>query len=439
MSRKPDWNLSKGSKSLSSFVVASWIAFLVPTYFSPSSETLVQVGELWLILYSIGFGLSFLAFGEMFGLSERRIIRFSVRRLILYFLTAFMASLVLLLGVWIIEFSFVGRFAILKIASSTGLACFFMFGLFNVLAKQSRSRIFLFTSAETSKEIRSLLHEQTGIFEWVDSAQTEDVNDLVEFCKDEKVDLIVMDKSPEAAKVEIIPLLEAGTRVMGVVEFWEQYLEKIPPRQVDQSWLAKLDLRLRDPFSHKLKRLADFVLAVFGLMLSLPLILPVLVVIAIDSGFPLFFKQTRTGFMGRPYTLYKLRTMKRDAEKKGAEWAREKDQRVTRCGKFLRKWRIDEIPQFWNVVKGEMSIVGPRPERPEFQEQLIKKVPHWNCRHLVKPGLTGWAQIRFRYASDMDDSEEKLSFDLYYVKHASLLMDLQIMLSTLRSIARGSR
>ena len=439
MSRKSDWNLSKGSKALSSFVVASGIAFLVPTHFSPSSETLVQVGELWLILYSIGFGLSFLAFGEMFGLSERRIIRFSVRRLILYFLTAFLASLVLLLGVWIIEFSFVGRFAILKIASSTGLASFFMFWLFNVLARQSRTRIFLFTSTETSKEIRSLLTDQTGIFEWVDSAQAGDVNDLIEFCKDEKVDLIVMDKSPEAAKVEIIPLLEAGTRVMGVVEFWEQYLEKIPPRQVDQSWLAKLDLRLRDPFSHKLKRLADFVLAVFGLLLTLPFVLPTLIIIAFDSGLPLFFKQRRTGYMGRPYTLYKLRTMKRDAEKKGAEWAKEKDQRVTRCGKFLRKWRIDEIPQFWNVVKGEMSIVGPRPERPEFQEELIKEVPHWNCRHLVKPGLPGWAQIRYRYASDLSDSEEKLSFDLYYVKHASLLMDLQIMLSTLRSIARGSR
>ena len=439
MSRKSDWNLSKGSKVLSSFFIASGVAFLVPTHFSPQSETLVQVGELPLILYSIGFGLAFLVFGEMLGLSERRIIRFSVRRLILYFLAAFLASLALLLGVWIIEFSFVGRFAILKIALSTGLASFFLFWLFNSLARQSRTRIFLLASAENSKSLRSSISEQAGTFEWVDSEGAGTGSELVEFCKDEKVDLIVMDKSPEAGKVEIIPLLEAGTRVMGVVEFWEQYLEKIPPRQVDQSWLAKLDLRLRDPFSHKLKRLADLVLAVFGLLLSLPLVLPVLVVIAVDSGFPLFFKQTRTGFMGRPYTLYKLRTMKRDAEKKGAEWAREKDQRVTRCGKFLRKWRVDEIPQFWNVVKGEMSIVGPRPERPEFQEELIKNVPHWNCRHLVKPGLTGWAQIRFRYASDVDDSEEKLSFDLYYVKHASLLMDLQIMLSTLRSIARGSR
>ena len=439
MSRKSDWNLSKGSKAISSFFIASGVAFLVPAHFSPQSETLVQVGELPLILYSIGYGLAFLVFGEMLGLSERRIIRFSVRRLILYFLAAFLASLALLLGVWIIEFSFVGRFAILKIALSTGLACFFLFWLFNSLARQSRTRIFLLASAESSKSLRSSISEQASIFEWVDSAGAGTGNELVEFCKDEKVDLIVMDKSPEAGKVEIIPLLEAGTRVMGVVEFWEQYLEKIPPRQVDQSWLAKLDLRLRDPFAHKLKRLADLVLAAFGLLLSLPLVLPVLVVIAIDSGFPLFFKQTRTGFMGRPYTLYKLRTMKRNAEQKGAEWASEKDQRVTRCGKFLRKWRVDEIPQFWNVVKGEMSIVGPRPERPEFQEELIKKVPHWNCRHLVKPGLTGWAQIRFRYASDMEDSEEKLSFDLYYVKHASLLMDLQIMLSTLRSIARGSR
>jgi exopolysaccharide biosynthesis polyprenyl glycosylphosphotransferase len=439
MSRKSDWNLSKESKAFTSFVLASGVAFVVPTHFSPDSEPLAQVEELWLIIYSLGFGLSFLAFGEMFGLSERRIIRFSVRRLILYFLTSFLASLVLLLGVWIIEFSFVGRFAILKIASSTGFGSFFLFWLFNSLAKQSRTRIFLLASGETSKAIRSTLSEQSGIFDWVDSEASAKRNDLVEFCKDEKVDLIVMDKSPEAAKVEIIPLLEAGTRVMGEVEFWEQYLEKIPPRRVDQSWLAKLDLRLRDPFSHKLKRISDIILAVFGLLLSLPLVLPALIIIAIDSGFPLFFKQKRTGFMGRSYTLYKLRTMKRDAEEKGAEWAKEKDQRVTRCGKFLRKWRIDEIPQFWNVVKGEMSIVGPRPERPEFQEELIEKVPHWNCRHLVKPGLTGWAQIRFRYASDLDASEEKLSYDLYYVKHASLLMDLQIMLSTLRSIARGSR
>ena len=131
--------------------------------------------------------------------------------------------------------------------------------------------------------------------------------------------------------------------------------------------------------------------------------------------------------------------MKVDAEKNGAKWAVEGDRRVTRVGSFLRKWRIDEIPQFWNVLKGDMSVVGPRPERPEFQEELNKEIPHWNCRHLVKPGLTGWAQIRFRYASDSESSEEKLAYDLYYIKNASIILDIQIILSTLRSVAKGSR
>jgi exopolysaccharide biosynthesis polyprenyl glycosylphosphotransferase len=439
MSRSADWNLSKGSKVLSNFAIASVVAFFVPLHFSPASETLALVGEERLFLYSLGFGISFLAFGEMVGLSERRLNRFSLRHLILFGLTAFLASLALLLGVWIVEFSFVGRFAILKIASFTGIGCFLFLSIFNRLARQSRSRIFLLTSDETSRKIKGSLSDQAGIFEWLKADDPAPEGNFLEFCKDHEVDLVVMDESPEAAKVEIVPLLEAGTRVMGEVDFWEHYLNKIPPSAVDQSWLAKLDLRLRDPFSHKLKRLMDLIFGVLGLLLSLPILLPTLCLIAIDSGFPLFFTQRRTGFMGRSYTLYKLRTMKKDAEKTGAEWAREKDQRVTRCGKYLRKWRIDEIPQFWNVIKGEMSIVGPRPERPEFQDELIDKVPHWNCRHLVKPGLTGWAQIRFRYASDVDASEEKLAFDLYYIKNASIMMDLQIILSTLRFIARGSR
>jgi lipopolysaccharide/colanic/teichoic acid biosynthesis glycosyltransferase len=131
--------------------------------------------------------------------------------------------------------------------------------------------------------------------------------------------------------------------------------------------------------------------------------------------------------------------MRTDAEQDGAQWAEKQDARVTGVGRFLRKWRIDEIPQFWNVLRGEMSIVGPRPERPELEEKLTVEIPFWSSRHLVKPGLTGWAQIRFRYAADSNASREKLAHDLYYIKNASLLLDLQIILSTLRSLARGSR
>ena len=439
MTRSADWNLSKGVRLSVNLVIAGLIAYVVPRYYSPFTETLLLVSIEKHILYCLWFGFSFLIFGEMVGIADRKLLNPSTRHFFLFLLSGSLASLSLLLIVWVIEYSFVGRFAILKIACFTGIGSFLFFAVFGRLARQSRTRVFLMVSDEVSKLIQSSLNEQTGLFEWVDRDALDSVSDFREFCNKETIDLVVMDKSPEAGEIEIIPLLEGGTQVMGVVEFWEQYLEKIPPRHVDQSWLAKLDLRLRDPFSHKLKRLTDLVLGFLGIVLSLPILLPALVIIAIDSGFPLFFTQQRTGFMGRPYTLFKLRTMERNAEKKGAEWAKEKDSRVTRCGKFLRKWRIDEIPQFLNVIKGEMSIVGPRPERPEFQEDLIKQVPHWNCRHLVKPGLTGWAQIRYRYAADADASEEKLAYDLYYIKHASTLVDLQIILSTLRSIAQGSR
>ena len=131
--------------------------------------------------------------------------------------------------------------------------------------------------------------------------------------------------------------------------------------------------------------------------------------------------------------------MRKDAEESGAVWAKENDNRITKFGSVLRKARIDEIPQFWNVIKGDMSIVGPRPERPEFQEELLKLVPHWNTRHLVKPGITGWAQIKYMYASNMDASEQKLAYDLYYLRNLSFALDFEIILATLRSIGKGSR
>lgn len=131
--------------------------------------------------------------------------------------------------------------------------------------------------------------------------------------------------------------------------------------------------------------------------------------------------------------------MKRNSESEGAQWAKDKDKRITIVGRFLRKTRIDEIPQFWNVMKGEMSVVGPRPERPELEEKIVSKLPYWKCRYLLKPGITGWAQIKYKYASDFTSSEEKLAYDLYYVKNASFFLDLEIMLSTIRSLMKGSR
>ena len=196
---------------------------------------------------------------------------------------------------------------------------------------------------------------------------------------------------------------------------------------------------MRNPLALKLKRIVDVFLSLLALTLTAPLLLIVFFLVLVESGFPLIFSQTRTGFLNQNFTIYKIRTMRNDAEKRGAVWASENDNRVTNIGKILRKLRIDEIPQFWNVVKGDMSIVGPRPERPEFQEELNQSVPYWNARHLVKPGITGWAQIKFKYASSMQTSEQKLAYDLYYLRHLSFALDLEIILGTLRSIGKGSR
>jgi lipopolysaccharide/colanic/teichoic acid biosynthesis glycosyltransferase len=131
--------------------------------------------------------------------------------------------------------------------------------------------------------------------------------------------------------------------------------------------------------------------------------------------------------------------MRKDSEKNGAKWAALEDDRVTFVGKLLRRVRIDELPQFWNVIRGEMSVVGPRPERPELEKEIVSKLPYWQCRYFLKPGITGWAQIKYKYASDFTSSEEKLSYDLFYVKNASFFLDLEIILSTLRSLMKGSR
>jgi lipopolysaccharide/colanic/teichoic acid biosynthesis glycosyltransferase len=149
---------------------------------------------------------------------------------------------------------------------------------------------------------------------------------------------------------------------------------------------------------------------------------------------PLFYSQTRVGKNGNHFKIFKLRSMVRNAEKFGAQFAKAKDGRVTKFGRFLRKSRFDEIPQFINVIKGEMSVIGPRPERPEFVEKLIEKIPFYEVRHLVKPGVTGWAQVNAKYGSSEEDSLEKLQYDLYYIKHRSLFLDITIIIKTLSTI-----
>jgi sugar transferase (PEP-CTERM system associated) len=185
------------------------------------------------------------------------------------------------------------------------------------------------------------------------------------------------------------------------------------------------------------KRCVDCVVSVAGLTLLFPLFLLIGVVIKLDSEGPVFYRQLREGANGRQFTMWKFRSMRQDAERSGAAWASERDPRVSRVGRWLRKWRLDELPQLVNVLKGEMSFVGPRPERPVFVRELRSTIPYYDIRHVVKPGITGWAQTRFRYGASKEDAHVKLQYDLYYVKHLSLALDLRIMVRTIRVVLAG--
>ena len=188
-----------------------------------------------------------------------------------------------------------------------------------------------------------------------------------------------------------------------------------------------------------IKRAFDLFLVLGAFLLLWPLLLLSALLVWHFHGRPVLFAQRRPGWRGRPFLIYKFRTMCLDAEKDGAQWAAVDDPRVTRLGRLLRLTRLDELPQLWNVVKGDMSLVGPRPERPEFVEHLSRSIPFYDQRHLLPPGLTGWAQILYRYGASEEDARHKLAYDLYYIRNMSLSLDLEILLRTVPLLMRGSR
>jgi len=261
---------------------------------------------------------------------------------------------------------------------------------------------------------------------------------LVDFFLRQKVDEVVVSARDEDPAVWHA-CLNSGIQVTDLTLFCEREFYRMQCDELDPSWCLRIDLKLNHPYYHRLKRLVDIGISLPGLLLSLPIVALAGLATLIESGQPLFYSQIRMGLRGRSYQLWKLRTMRVDAEKNGAQWAQRDDARVTRVGRVLRLTRIDELPQFWNVLKGEMSLIGPRPERPEFVEELSRAIPGYAQRHWVKPGITGWAQINYPYGASVADSREKLCYDLYYLKNASILLDMHIALRTVGVLMKGSR
>ncbi|MGD2107767.1 MAG: exopolysaccharide biosynthesis polyprenyl glycosylphosphotransferase [Phycisphaerae bacterium] len=253
-------------------------------------------------------------------------------------------------------------------------------------------------------------------------------------------DIVVGESDARARNVMewMVPCLQAGCRVTNEAIFYEKATGQILVDEITPSWFLFADLRVHCDEHATLKRLADLVLAGAGLCLSAPLWPLIGLAIKLGDGGPVFYSQDRVGENGRVFRLFKFRTMKPDAENGKSVWCAPNDPRVTRIGQFLRRTRLDELPQLYNVLVGQMSLVGPRPERPDFVEQLCDRIPYYAERHLVKPGITGWAQISYRYGSSIEDAKRKLQYDLYYLKHMSFELDMMILFRTAGTFLRGA-
>jgi sugar transferase (PEP-CTERM system associated) len=272
------------------------------------------------------------------------------------------------------------------------------------------------------------------------------IEDLPTIVQRENLNLIVVALEDRRGKMPVAGLLRcrlAGVRVEEAAGFFERLTGKILVKNLRPSWLVFSQGFNKPRLLRNTKTAGEFVIAFAMLVLLAPFLGLIALLVKLDSPGPVFYRQERAGEKGRAFWLYKFRTMRIGAETAtGPVWsAADGDPRVTRVGRHLRRMRLDELPQLLNVLRGEMSFVGPRPERPHFVDMLRRIVPYYDERHSVKPGITGWAQIKFRYGSTIEDAEEKLQFDLYYIKHMSFVFDAGILLDTLKValLGRGAR
>jgi len=234
-----------------------------------------------------------------------------------------------------------------------------------------------------------------------------------------------------------------GSTIQDLVSWAEQHLQRVPPEIFTTRWLVQAEGFKLQPSraTWRLKRLGDLAMCSLLILLTAPILLTAAIAIRLQDGGPIVYRQIRTGLYGQTFQIYKLRTMRVEAESSGAQWSLRDDQRVTGIGRWLRRTRIDELPQLISVISGEMSLIGPRPERPMIEEQLEQVIPHYRIRHWIRPGLSGWAQVCYNYGASIADSRAKLSYDLYYLRNANLLLDLLILIKTIRlvALARGSK
>src|SRR5690242_145071 len=264
--------------------------------------------------------------------------------------------------------------------------------------------------------------------------------DLERIVQDNEINRVVISLAERRGHMPVRQLLHlkfAGVRVEEAHSVLERMTGRIVLEHLSPSWLILSEGFRKSPLLVWAKRALDILLSLSALVVCLPLFAAVAVATWIESGRPILFRQERTGLRGRPFNMLKFRSMFSDAEKEGPRWATTDDSRITKVGRWIRKYRIDELPQAINVLRGEMSIVGPRPERPHFVSMLEEQIPFYGLRHSVRPGITGWAQVRYQYGGSIEETKTKLEYDLFYIKHLSILLDLAVLFETAKVMLSG--
>src|SRR5689334_14938828 len=266
------------------------------------------------------------------------------------------------------------------------------------------------------------------------------LGELETLVREKNIDRVVLSLKEQRGRMpyrELLRLKFAGVTVEDAHTVFEKISGRIALEKLSPSWLIFNDGFRKSRFLLAAKRTIDILAALVAITLTLPIMALVAAAILIESGRPVFFRQKRVGLNGAQFDIFKFRSMRQDAEKGGPSWATDGDNRITRVGAFIRKYRLDELPQFFNILHGTMSLVGPRPEQPFFCEQLEASLDFFAQRHTVRPGLTGWAQIKYQYGSTVEDAKRKLELDLFYIKHLSISLDLAVIFETVKVILLG--
>ncbi|MEK9209492.1 MAG: sugar transferase [Patescibacteria group bacterium] len=326
------------------------------------------------------------------------------------------------------------------------LVLFWRKAFWNLASKASKIKILFFGYSDEAKTLINSFKTHPHLGYEVAAIMARPVEgDLKEIIKQNNVQLIVASReimNDANASKHLYQALLSGTSIKELSDFYEEIMEKIPVSIITETWFLDNLFEINKRAFRFFKRIFDVIFSIILGSITLILILPIFGLgIKLEDRGPVFLRQKREGKNGKIFKLMKFRSMRAlnpdgSAEQQGAKWVEDNDKRITKIGGFMRKTRIDELPQLWNILKGELSFIGPRPERPEFVESLEKEIPHYAMRHLVKPGLSGWAQIKLPHGGAGEESMEKLQYDLYYIKNRSFTLDLAIALKTLATLLK---